>query len=105
MLPIGEVLDYHEYKAISDDQGMMVLDVYQSMKEDPKYVWEDGCTKIGELEITLPRVPGRRNKTVCVGMTFTRTQLSMEAIVVYTGEFTGASFKILEEAVASESMA
>lgn len=105
MMPAGQVLEYHQYDAISNNQGLMVLDVYQSVAEEPKYVWEDSCTKIGELEITLPFVHGRQNKTVCVGMTFTRTQLTMEAIVLCTGEATAATFKILEESVVSESMA
>jgi hypothetical protein len=44
----------HDYKTMGGYQRSMTINIFACDKEDPKYVDEVGCTKIGQVEVNIP---------------------------------------------------
>ncbi|XP_021373555.1 heat shock 70 kDa protein 12B-like isoform X2 [Mizuhopecten yessoensis] len=86
------VINYHPTEA---DQTGVTLKVYVSTEKNPKYVTDKGCTKIGHMQIAMPDTTKGRKRSVGVQMTFSNTELEVEAIIKDTGEKVTAAYDFL----------
>ena len=60
--------------------------IYASSKENPMYITDYGCLKIGSVTIPLPDTSKGLNRCIEVKMTFSSTELEVTATNVDTGE-------------------
>lgn len=56
-----------------------VVEIYRSKSETPIYVTDEGCNRIGEIEVTLCERSTATKQMVDVIMSFGDTQLHVEA--------------------------
>lgn len=59
-------------------QTAMPITIYVSNKENPKHVDEDGCSKIGEVVVDIPR-PSEEERSVVVNFVFGKTEINVTA--------------------------
>ncbi|KAL4224284.1 hypothetical protein ACF0H5_017739 [Mactra antiquata] len=78
------------YKPMSLGQKSMTLPIYSSSNISPKYITDEGCKKIGKVEIKMPNTTGERDRKVEVRMLYGGTQIAVQANNVTTGEIVEA---------------
>jgi hypothetical protein len=59
-------------------QTAMPITIYVSNKESPKYVDENGCSKIGEVVVDIPK-PSEEERSVVVNFVFGKTEINVTA--------------------------
>ncbi|XP_069131205.1 heat shock 70 kDa protein 12B-like [Argopecten irradians] len=92
---IGQPQVVQSYNPTEPDQTAILFKVYVSMEKEPMYVTDPGCTKIGQLEIAMPDTSKGLDRSVTVQMTFSNTELEVEATNKNTGESVTAAFDFL----------
>lgn len=66
------------YFTIYPYQTAMPITIYVSNKESPKYVDENGCSKIGEVVVDIPK-PSEEERSVVVNFVFGKTEINVTA--------------------------
>ncbi|XP_033742661.1 heat shock 70 kDa protein 12B-like [Pecten maximus] len=92
---IGQPQVVQSYTPLEPDQTSILFKVYVSTEKKPMYVTDPGCTRIGQLEIAMPDTSKGLDRSVTVQMTFSNTELQVEAINKNTGEMVTAGFDFL----------
>ncbi|XP_021373556.1 heat shock 70 kDa protein 12B-like [Mizuhopecten yessoensis] len=92
---IGQPQSVESYTPLTPDQTAMSFSVYVSTETNPDYVTDPDCTKIGHFTIAMPDTTKGLNRSVSVQMTFSNTELEVEAIQGDTGEIFTAAFDFL----------
>ncbi|KAJ8302130.1 hypothetical protein KUTeg_021117 [Tegillarca granosa] len=93
---VGEPQVEKSYKVVYGEQRRMKIKVYISSETDPKYVTDPSCKQLGIMEVEMPNVHLGLDRSVQVSMTFSGTELHVEAINEQDGESTQATFDLLE---------
>ncbi|KAJ8302132.1 hypothetical protein KUTeg_021119 [Tegillarca granosa] len=93
---VGEPQVEQSYKVVYEEQTGMKIEVYISSETDPKYVTDPSCKQLGIMEVEMPNVHLGLDRSVQVSMTFSGTELHVEAINEQDGESTKATFDLLE---------
>ena len=94
-LKVGEVQSKQRYTPLEADQTSLVLDFYTSSEDDPKFVTDDSSEYIGQLEVQVPDLKGGKERGVWVMMTFSGTEVIVEAREERTNKTTQARFNCL----------
>ncbi|XP_076112735.1 heat shock 70 kDa protein 12B-like [Mytilus galloprovincialis] len=81
------------YATSTPFQTQMGLRVYCTSLEDPKYVDDDGCTLLGELDVTVPN-PSPSEHQLAVEFHFGNTELSVTAVEIPSLTPCKAKFKL-----------
>ena len=84
----------HDYKTMGGYQRSMTINIFACEKEDPKYVDEVGCTKIGQVEVNIPS-PSVEERNVAVNYIFGKTEISIMAEELKTGSKCNAKIKLI----------
>ncbi|XP_060064371.1 heat shock 70 kDa protein 12B-like [Ylistrum balloti] len=95
IVDIGQPQAVRHYKPIEPDQVSLQFLVYVSNQKNPKYVTDPGCYKIGQLRIDMPDTSKGCERTAGVEMTFSNTEVEVEATDKDTGEKVRATFDFL----------
>lgn len=95
VLRIDEVQSEESYNPITADQKSINFTVYISQELNPKYVTDDDCEEMGQMNVDIPDTTGGLNRSVIVKMIFGGTELHLEAMVKRTGRVTKAKFNFL----------
>nr|XP_034311452.1 heat shock 70 kDa protein 12A-like [Crassostrea gigas] len=88
----GEHSAIKYYIPITPQQTFVSFSIFYSDKSDPLYT--DQCTSLGMVKIHVP--VGLKNRTLCVMMSFYKTELTVEAVVLETGESVAGIINFLE---------
>ncbi|KAL4224269.1 hypothetical protein ACF0H5_017723 [Mactra antiquata] len=67
------------------DQKVVTLPTYSSSNIDPMYTTDEGCKKIGIMEVEMPDTTGGRDRDVEVSMLYGGTQIAVHAKDVTSG--------------------
>ncbi|KAL4224267.1 hypothetical protein ACF0H5_017721 [Mactra antiquata] len=67
------------------DQKAVTLPIYSSSNIDPMYTTDEGCKKIGIMEVEMPDTTGGRDRDVEVSMLYGGTQIAVHAKDVTSG--------------------
>lgn len=94
-LKVNEVQSENTYNPVEDEQTSMCFQVYTSTELNPAYVTDEGCEKIGEMEVAMPDTSGGRNRSVMCEMIFGGTELEVKATIKRNGQVTKAKFNFL----------
>lgn len=86
----GEHSAIKYYIPITPQQTFVSFNIFYSDESDPLYT--DQCTRLGKVMIHIPG--GLKNRTLCVMMSF-KTELTVEAVVLETGESVACRFDFL----------
>lgn len=78
------------YIPMTPQQNFVSFNIFSSDESDPLYT--DQCSCIGKIVVHVP--VGLKNRTLCVMMSFT-TELTVEAVVMETGESVAGIFDVL----------
>lgn len=84
----------HDYKTMGSYQRTMTINIYACEKEDPKYVDEVGCTKIGQVEVNIPS-PSVEQRNVGVNYVFGKTEINIMAEELKTGSKCNAKINLI----------
>lgn len=84
----------HAYDTMIPYQKSIMVSIYVIEKEEPKYINEVGCIKIGEVEIFIPN-PSAETRTVNVQYIFGKTELSVSAKEITSGSECNACIKLI----------
>ncbi|KAL3881736.1 hypothetical protein ACJMK2_028132 [Sinanodonta woodiana] len=76
-------------------QTSMLLSVYRSTSENPRYVTEPRCEKIGDIVVKMPDTTGEKDRKIEVSISFGETELRVEATDKTTGRKYTAAFDFL----------
>ena len=68
--------------------------VYSSSEKDPVFVTDEGCRQLGEMIINVGNIEGASNR-VSVGLSFGKTELTVEAREKTSGQIFRAKFDFL----------
>lgn len=82
------------YKTTTPFQPQMGLRVFATPFEDPTYIDDDGCSLLGELDVTVPN-PSRDEHQLAVEFHFGNTELSVTAVEIPSMTPCKASFKLM----------
>ena len=93
-LNVGEPQVSQRYTPLDADQLSLVFDIYTSTRKDPKFVTDDGCALVGQLEVDIPDTG--KDRGVWVNMIFGGTELFVEAKDERTNKVSKASFNFLQ---------
>ncbi|KAK3608752.1 hypothetical protein CHS0354_005841 [Potamilus streckersoni] len=74
---------YHPH---NEDQTKVPLKIYQSESQNPIYVTDKGCKKLGTLIVEMPDTTGGCNRKIEVTMIYGGTELGVKAIDKNTGK-------------------
>uniref|UniRef100_A0A8W8LC30 Heat shock 70 kDa protein 12A n=1 Tax=Magallana gigas TaxID=29159 RepID=A0A8W8LC30_MAGGI len=94
-LKVNEAQSENTYNPVEDEQTSMCFQVYTSTELNPAYVTDEGCEKIGEMEVAMPDTSGGRNRSVMCEMIFGGTELEVKATIKRNGQVTKAKFNFL----------
>ncbi|XP_069130594.1 heat shock 70 kDa protein 12B-like [Argopecten irradians] len=78
------------------NQTSILTQIFASTQEDPMYVTDPSCCKIGELHINMTDTSRGLHRGVNVQMRFGNTELEVEATNIFTGESVNATFDFLK---------
>ncbi|XP_069131206.1 heat shock 70 kDa protein 12B-like [Argopecten irradians] len=92
---IGQPQIVRSYSPAEPDLTSVLVNVYVSTEKEPFYVTDPGCTKIGQLEIAMPDTSKGIDRSVTVQMTFSNTEVEVEATNENTGESVTVAFDFL----------
>ncbi|KAJ8298343.1 hypothetical protein KUTeg_024874 [Tegillarca granosa] len=95
VLRIDEVQSEENYYPIKPDQTAINFTVYISPNLNPKYVTDNDCEEMGQMDVDIPDITDGLKRCVIVKMIFGGTELHLEAMVKKTGKVTKAKFNFL----------
>lgn len=96
---IGQSVEYgksqvtESYVPTSKDSKQMLVCIYASEEEEPKFVTDKKCKSIGHLKVDM--TGSGSDRAVSVRMTFSGTELQVHAVERRTGKETNAKFDFL----------
>ncbi|XP_033743555.1 heat shock 70 kDa protein 12A-like [Pecten maximus] len=77
-IPVGEALETQTYTPLYADSKSVVVKIFTSSEENPRYTTDPSCDYLGKIDVPLS--PGSdENTTIEVKMTFGDTELTVEA--------------------------
>jgi molecular chaperone DnaK (HSP70) len=82
----GETQVTRTYYALFSDQKGMLFIIYASEREDPVYCDDDGCFKIGQLQIEFGEESNTSGREVSLSMLFGGTEIMVEVEDICTGK-------------------
>ena len=79
------------------ESTQMYHDIYVSTKENPLYITDPGCRKIGSFTVTLPKPTGKENEDGCYKqiVTFGKTEIDFKAYAPKKDTVFGARLNFL----------
>ena len=77
---VGEKQTQKEYTVVRSDQTSIDIPIYASEKRDPVYTTELGCMRLGNVSVDMPDTRRGMNRGVLVSMTFSGTEIEVEAV-------------------------
>lgn len=95
-LVVDEAQTEREYTPVYKDQTTMSFDVFTSSDNNPRFVTDHCCQKLGKLNVDIPDLTGGKNRKVWVKMIFGGTEIKVEAREERTGRITTAKFEFLD---------
>ena len=81
------------FQALTPDEKKMELAVYTSDDENPKYITDPSCQRLGTLVVPLPPLPPGQTLEVEETMIFGETELLFRAKDLRTGKIFETQFK------------
>ncbi|KAK3100734.1 hypothetical protein FSP39_024387 [Pinctada imbricata] len=95
-VPVGDPLEPQYYRPLDKDQTEVVVPIFISTKENPRYTTDADCQYLGKVEIKLSETPDSdEEKDIEVKMTFGGTELYVEAKEVHSNKPCTAKFDFL----------
>ena len=91
----GTTFETKKYIPLYSYATRMSISVYTADKRQPGYTDEEGCQKLGHIEVDLRKLRLHSEKEVAVCMKYGGTELHVEAVVVKTGQKANARFEFL----------
>jgi hypothetical protein len=82
----GETQVSRTYYLLLNNQKVMLFRFYASEREDPLYIDDDICFKIGELEIEFDEECNTSKREVSLSMLFGGTEITVEVEDKFTGK-------------------
>lgn len=82
------------YKTTTPFQSQMGLQVFSTPFEDPTYIDDDGCSLLGQLNVTVPN-PSIDEHQLAVEFHFGNTELSVTAVEIPSMMPCKAVFKLM----------
>ena len=82
---------------LSRYQTAMSLDFYRSNMQNPKYITDSGCTRIGTVRVQMPDLTGGKNRYIHLTVTFADTEIKVEAVNEKSAEKVVAEFDFLSD--------
>ena len=94
-IPTNMALDERTYFPITNDDKLLHISLYRSSKNDPKFVDEQGCQRVGTVEIPVDTSVGRnsRERPIKVKMIFGASDIKVLA-TQKNGKTKKADFKL-----------
>ena len=92
-IEVGAPQKEETYGVLYRKQKNMSFEVFTSKKSDPMYVTDSDCVKLGRLDIETPG--SGTDRSVTVSMTFSDTEIHIEAVNDQNGERISTSFDLL----------
>ena len=95
-ITVGESQKERSYYPLYDKQKVVAFPLYASDELNPQYT-DEGCLKVGEIEVDISDVPGKTgDKKICVSLTFSETEIKVTARVEKTGRIVTGRCNFLE---------
>ena len=94
-LEVGKHKITKHYQPVCSNQKGMSLEFYRSTEQNPRYVTDPGCVKIGTLEVKMPDCTGGKNRSVDLTVEFGDTELKAVAVDRNSGVKFTSSFDFL----------
>ncbi|KAL3831876.1 hypothetical protein ACJMK2_023573 [Sinanodonta woodiana] len=69
----------HTHTAFYFGTNKATIEVYRSKEPNPKFVTDEGCSKVGKLELEIPNLKELGSKLIDIKMYFGNTELTVEA--------------------------
>lgn len=92
---IGEPQKSQKYDVVTPTQTEVAIPVFVSTERDPMYTTDPGCTKIGVMTIDIPDTSKGMDRGAHLQLTFSHTELEIEATDINSGEQFHAAFDFL----------
>lgn len=86
------------YSPIYPDQKSVQFSVYTSPNENPKYIDEEGCKKLGSFDVKIPDTTDGTDRKVVVKFIFGGTEIKVQGVDEKTGKITELKFDFSENA-------
>lgn len=87
------------FQALKPDEECLECAIYVSDEEDPVYVDDESCRRLGTLRVPLPRVSTGCSLEIEETMIFGDTELEVQARDIYTNQQCEVSFDLLSNNV------
>ena len=94
---VGEPQVQQMYHFVDPRQTHLTFELFSSIGQDPRFVSDPGCMKVGTLRIESPSTGRGLNRCVQLQMTFSGTEIEVEAKDPLTNKCTQQSFTLLED--------
>ena len=85
-LVVGKAQNKESYIPVFDDQKSMDVSIFATCDKNPKFTTDDGCKKIGSIEV--PLAGSGTERSVEVRMIFGGTEITVECQETATGKIT-----------------
>ncbi|KAH3837932.1 hypothetical protein DPMN_111335 [Dreissena polymorpha] len=85
-LVVGQAQNEESYIPVFDDQKSMDVSIFATCDKNPKFTTDDGCKKIGSIEV--PLAGSGTERSVEVRMIFGGTEITVECQETATGKIT-----------------
>lgn len=74
------------YYQLTSGQTKLSIPMYASLKKNPCFIDDPGCSRIGNIIVKIPDIGGGKNRQVILDIVFGGTELNIDAINKATGE-------------------
>ncbi|AZM56278.1 hypothetical protein DMA15_29845 [Streptomyces sp. WAC 01529] len=91
LVTIGDVVDTEQeisdvFLPVEGDTTRLIFDLYTTTQENPRYVTDPGCERIGTVSVALNMRDALDDRQVRLYLRFGETEIKVRAVVPKTGE-------------------
>ena len=76
----------HLFRPLTDEQKICTVSLYESRKENVKYIDEEGCTSMGKIDICIPKCTSDLSREIQLIIDFAKTEYDVSACSVSSDE-------------------
>lgn len=92
---VGKTFEEKSYVPTGKTQRQVAVEVFTSDKGSPTFVDEDGCSRLGKIDIDMSDIDEYEDRGFVVKMIYGDTELGVEAKVLKTDQVLNAKFDFL----------
>ena len=95
VVKVGEWQKERPYIPVYRNQTSMTFDIYCTKERSPELVTDEGCVKLGKVDLPMPVTTDDRNRKVLASFLFSGTELEVKVHDISTGAESKISLSFL----------